>query len=104
MLNSYIIRGLNHNGEFLQDLYRHPRFVDGDLNTNFIEKEYPDGSGIELSNYEIAQIAAVGRYLHDAAEQQDFMSVMAEVDLVPLTSRANGLHHRHSDFRHPICS
>ena len=72
-LNSYIIRGLNHNGEFLQDLYRHPRFVDGDLNTNFIEKEYPDGfSGIELSNYEIAQIAAVGRYLHDAVEQQDF--------------------------------
>ena len=30
-LNSYVIRGLNHNGEFLQDLYRHPRFVAGDL-------------------------------------------------------------------------
>ena len=72
-LNSYIIRGLNHNGEFLQDLYKHPRFVSGDLNTNFIEKEYPDGfDGIKLSDLEIAQIAVVGRYLHDAAEQQDF--------------------------------
>lgn len=72
-LNSYIIRGLNHNGEFLQDLYKHPRFIAGDLNTNFIEKEYPDGfDGIELSDLEIAQIAAVGRYLHDGAEQQDF--------------------------------
>ena len=38
-LNNYVIRGLQHNGEFLQDLYRHPRFVAGDLSTNFIQGE-----------------------------------------------------------------
>ena len=40
-------------------------------------------SGIELSNYEIAQIAAVGRYLHDPWNSRTSVSVMAEVDLVP---------------------
>ncbi|MTJ81603.1 MAG: acetyl-CoA carboxylase biotin carboxylase subunit [Telmatospirillum sp.] len=42
-LDEYFIRGLNHNIPFLAALMAHPRFVRGDLTTNFIAEEYPDG-------------------------------------------------------------
>jgi len=42
-LDSYIIRGVNHNIAFLRELCDHPKFIDGDITTKFIEEEYPDG-------------------------------------------------------------
>jgi propionyl-CoA carboxylase alpha chain len=42
-LDSYFIRGVNHNISFLAALISHPRFASGDLTTNFIADEYPDG-------------------------------------------------------------
>ncbi len=42
-LDSYFIRGLNHNMAFLANLISHPRFARGILTTNFIPDEYPDG-------------------------------------------------------------
>tara|TARA_B100000780_G_C21114069_1_gene450508 strand:+ start:180 stop:1922 length:1743 start_codon:yes stop_codon:yes gene_type:complete len=72
-LNSYVIRGLNHNGEFLQDLYRHPRFVSGDLCTNFIQDEYPDGfHGIELDDAALMKMMVMGRMIHEQSEMQDY--------------------------------
>ena len=42
-LDGYFIRGVNHNIPFLSALLAHPRFAGGNLTTNFIADEYPDG-------------------------------------------------------------
>ena len=61
----------NHNGEFCRTVW-HPRFVDGDLNTNFIEKEYPDGfraSSLAITRSLRLQLSDD---IYMAVEQQDF--------------------------------
>jgi propionyl-CoA carboxylase alpha chain len=42
-LDAYYIRGVSHNISFLNALIAHPRFVSGNITTNFIAEEYPDG-------------------------------------------------------------
>ena len=42
-LDAYYIRGVKHNISFLSALIGHPRFISGELTTNFINEEYPDG-------------------------------------------------------------
>ncbi|WP_341749557.1 acetyl/propionyl/methylcrotonyl-CoA carboxylase subunit alpha [Candidatus Tisiphia endosymbiont of Sialis lutaria] len=55
-LSSYIIQGISHNISFLEAVISHPRFIAGDINTAFIEEEYPDGfSGASLTS-EITKI------------------------------------------------
>ena len=38
-----MIDGINDNVDFLSALMQHPRFRSGDITTNFIAEEYPDG-------------------------------------------------------------
>ena len=62
-LNHYVIKGPGHNLSFLSDLYRHPRFISGDITTKFIEEEYPDGfKGVLLVPSERNEL--VGASLH----------------------------------------
>ncbi len=42
-LDAYFIRGINHNAAFLTALVEHPRFRAGNMTTNFIAEEFPDG-------------------------------------------------------------
>jgi propionyl-CoA carboxylase alpha chain len=42
-LDRFIIRGVSNNLSFLAALMVHPRFVEGNMNTNLIAEEYPDG-------------------------------------------------------------
>jgi propionyl-CoA carboxylase alpha chain len=42
-LNEFYIRGPANNISFLGALVNHPRFVSGDIHTNLIAEEYPDG-------------------------------------------------------------
>jgi len=42
-LDEYYIRGIAHNIPFLSALMAHPRFQAGNITTNFIAEEYPDG-------------------------------------------------------------
>jgi propionyl-CoA carboxylase alpha chain len=42
-LNEFTIRGVSHNISFLGALVDHPRFAAGELSTNFIAEEYPNG-------------------------------------------------------------
>ena len=42
-LDRFIIRGVSNNLSFLSALMVHPRFVEGNMNTNMIGEEYPDG-------------------------------------------------------------
>jgi propionyl-CoA carboxylase alpha chain len=60
-LDAYYIRGVNHNISFLNALMVHPRFVAGELTTNFIAEEFPDGFNADLvpqNNPAIAQVVA----------------------------------------------
>ncbi len=42
-LNEFYIRGVQHNISFLAALVDHPRFIQGDLSTDLIATEYPEG-------------------------------------------------------------
>ncbi|MEO7365123.1 MAG: acetyl/propionyl/methylcrotonyl-CoA carboxylase subunit alpha [Sphingomicrobium sp.] len=42
-LDSFVIDGIHDNVDFLSALMQHPRFRKGDLATDFIADEYPDG-------------------------------------------------------------
>ena len=42
-LDSYVIRGVTHNINFLRAVMDHPRFLDGRTTTGFIEEEYGNG-------------------------------------------------------------
>ncbi len=42
-LDRFIIRGVSHNLSFLSALMAHPRYVEGNISTNTIAEEYPDG-------------------------------------------------------------
>ncbi len=42
-LDAYYIRGVSHNISFLNALIAHPRFIEGNITTNFIAEEYPEG-------------------------------------------------------------
>merc|ERR1740130_1137395 len=64
-LDGYVIRGLNHNVEFLQDIYRHPRFAAGELTTNFIDDEYADGfTGVVLTEPETQRMLVTALAVH----------------------------------------
>ena len=50
-LSAYVIQGVTTNMGFLQAMYSHERFRAGDISTNFIAEEYPEGfSGAELTD------------------------------------------------------
>ncbi|TYZ57660.1 hypothetical protein PybrP1_012513 [[Pythium] brassicae (nom. inval.)] len=64
-LDNYVIRGPGNNVSFLQDVYRHPRFVSGKITTKFIAEEYPDGfSGVQLTPDEATDLTVVGAVMH----------------------------------------
>uniref|UniRef100_M4B5X8 Propionyl-CoA carboxylase alpha chain, mitochondrial n=1 Tax=Hyaloperonospora arabidopsidis (strain Emoy2) TaxID=559515 RepID=M4B5X8_HYAAE len=64
-LDNYVIRGPGNNVSFLQDVYRHPRFVSGKITTKFIEEEYPEGfSGVKLTPLEMEDLRVVGAIMH----------------------------------------
>ncbi|MDB2414945.1 acetyl/propionyl/methylcrotonyl-CoA carboxylase subunit alpha [Rickettsiales bacterium] len=63
-LGKYLIRGISHNISFLEALMGHPRFASGDINTNFIEEEYPEGFfGAELTSESTKAFLCVGAYI-----------------------------------------
>lgn len=68
-LSAYVIEGISHNISFLEAILAHPRFVSGDISTNFIEQEYPGGFiGAELTS-EITKVflgVATTIFLRDA--------------------------------------
>ena len=40
-LDCYVIEGVQHNGPFCRDVLESPRFVSGNITTNYIAEEYP---------------------------------------------------------------
>lgn len=42
-LDSYVVRGVKHNIPLCRVFMEHPKFIAGDLSTDFIKDEYPEG-------------------------------------------------------------
>ena len=69
-LDAFEIDGIGHNVDFLSALMQHPRFRAGNLETDFIADEYPDGfhgaPADEQLTGDLAAIAALVAATHDA--------------------------------------
>jgi len=64
-LDEFHINGVAHNLAFLTALMANPRFLAGDMTTNFIAEEYPDGFvPAPLDEGQIDNIVAVAALMH----------------------------------------
>jgi propionyl-CoA carboxylase alpha chain len=64
-LAAYVIQGVTTNMGFLQAVLGHERFRRGDISTNFIEQEYPEGfAGAELTSENSRIFVGAGVYLY----------------------------------------
>ena len=62
-LNRFELIGPGHNIDFLSALMQHKRFREGNITTNFIAEEYPDGfHGAPASDELLRNLAAIGAF------------------------------------------
>ncbi|WP_339690674.1 acetyl/propionyl/methylcrotonyl-CoA carboxylase subunit alpha [uncultured Parasphingorhabdus sp.] len=62
-LNRFELVGPGHNIDFLSALMQHERFREGNITTNFIAEEYPDGfQGAPASAELLRNLAAIGAF------------------------------------------
>eukprot|EP01027_Heterolobosea_sp_BB2_P013534 GEZU01019518.1.p1 GENE.GEZU01019518.1~~GEZU01019518.1.p1 ORF type:complete len:692 (-),score=254.09 GEZU01019518.1:116-2191(-) len=58
-LDTYVIRGVNHNIPFLRSVLENKRYLSGNISTKFIPEEYPEGfSGFQLNAEQNKQLVA----------------------------------------------
>jgi propionyl-CoA carboxylase alpha chain len=68
-LDAFEIDGIGHNVDFLSALMQHPRFREGNITTNFIAEEYPEGfEGAPADAQLIADLAAVAAMIETTRE------------------------------------
>ena len=68
-LDAYEIEGVGNNLPFLSAVMDHPKFAAGDINTWFIDEEYPDGfRGVDLPEPMLGKLAAVAAAMHRVCE------------------------------------
>jgi propionyl-CoA carboxylase alpha chain len=64
-LDGFVIDGIEHNIPFLSALAGHPRFAAGDLTTNFIAEEFPDGfASVVPDEAQARLLVSVGAVVH----------------------------------------
>ena len=64
-LDSYVIKGVDHNIPLLRDVIQQPRFVAGDIDTQFLPDVYPDKfQGFQLNGGKKDQLVAAAVLLH----------------------------------------
>lgn len=63
-LGDYYIDGVSHNMSFLETIMRNEKFIKGEISTNFIKEEFPEGfSGNELDSIAVSTISAVAIFI-----------------------------------------
>ncbi|XP_061545855.1 propionyl-CoA carboxylase alpha chain, mitochondrial isoform X2 [Phycodurus eques] len=68
-LDSYVIRGVTHNIPLLREIITHPRFISGDISTNFLPEIYPDGfKGHQLQVEQQRELLASAAALYITAQ------------------------------------
>ena len=99
-LDAFVIRGIASNIPFQAALMRHERFVTGDITTEFIAKEFPDGLRIgDLAPQDPTNLICAAASVHLAflARNATISGQLAGHEYVPDTDLvviANGAHHR----------
>lgn len=69
-LDIYYIRGIGHNINFLAAVMLNDKFRSGDISTNFIAEEYPEGfEGAPLTKDVKNTLMVAGAYAHAVAEE-----------------------------------
>uniref|UniRef100_A0A8K9X7W3 Propionyl-CoA carboxylase alpha chain, mitochondrial n=1 Tax=Oncorhynchus mykiss TaxID=8022 RepID=A0A8K9X7W3_ONCMY len=64
-LDNYVIRGVTHNIPLLREIITHPRFISGDITTNFLPEEYPEGfKGHQLTSEGRRELVATAAALY----------------------------------------
>lgn len=104
-LDSFYIRGINHNVAFLTSVLTEPRFREGRLTTNFIPEVYPDGfQGAILSDQVgrallgLAVILQSDRHHHDQEISGRLDGGMAWLDETESESWVAVCDHQHHAF------
>jgi len=78
-LSAFVIQGISHNISFLEAVLSNSRFISGDINTSFIEDEYPDGfSGANLTS-EITEVFLATVIFAYIAEQRRAASISQQM-------------------------
>jgi propionyl-CoA carboxylase alpha subunit len=68
-LDAFEIDGIGHNVDFLSALMQHPRFRGGNITTNFIAEEYPEGfEGAPGDPQLLADLAAIAAMIETIRE------------------------------------
>ncbi len=71
-LDSFEIRGVEHNIDFLAAIMREGRFVAGDMTTAFIDQTWPDGfPGAPVTERERTVLTGVGLFAHLRVLERD---------------------------------
>jgi propionyl-CoA carboxylase alpha chain len=70
-LDSYVIRGVTHNVDFLRTIMENDKFLSGDLSTAFIGQQFPEGfKGHTLSPLQRSQLTAAAAVLRVLNQQR----------------------------------
>lgn len=77
-LDGYVIRGVTSNINFLRSLMEHERFLSGDIDTGFIEAEYPDGFKGHINTAEDVQALLVATTAVHAAARVTQLSISGQ--------------------------
>ena len=120
-LDAYYIRGVSHNIPFLNAVMTHPRFIEGDLTTAFIDETYGDGFSLaHMAQDDPAMFVAVAAVARAAADQSGrgegaFVAIVRDAGETPyeISKSENGwavhigakTHHIETDWRpgDPMC-
>lgn len=103
-LDRFELEGLGHNLDFLSALMQHPRFRSGEITTNFIAEEYPEGfEGAPADETLLKRLAAVAGFAA-VAHADRARRISGQLDS-PLQPPANWIveiegeaHHVHIDL------
>ena len=70
-LDTFQIEGVRHNMSLLRSVMNNGRFMSGDMHTNFLQEEYPNGFKAELEDQELKYLLCISTLLsyEDAARK-----------------------------------
>ena len=89
-LDQFELEGIGHNIPFLSAVMQHSRFKSGNINTAFIDDEYPDGfSGVEPDEAAIQKLVATSVLAYVAEQQRLGLGAATATDVVVRINRVN---------------
>jgi len=90
-LDNYVIQGVTHNIPLCHEVLRHPRFIEGDISTNFLPEVYPDGfmpPPLDLCERTNLAAIACAFYLRKEVVKGSFFSLMTSNSLSSLVKES----------------